>query len=79
MTKAEKEALKVATARIRSLASMENACFDISETKDKEIKDEVRPYMSWFDSVATFVDALVDAKDADEVQFAISQIHRYCN
>ena len=58
---------------------MENACFDISETKDKEIKDEVRPYMSWFDSVATFVDALVDAKDADEVQFAISQIHRYCN
>lgn len=78
MNKTEKEALKVAAARIRDLASMENADFGISAEHDKTIKDGVRPYMMWFEIVASHIEALATAEDKYDVRQALDDIFRYC-
>lgn len=79
MNKTEKEALKVTAARIRHLASMETADFGRSAEYDKTIKDGVRPYMMWFECVASHIEALADAENNYDTQNALRDIFRYCN
>lgn len=79
MNKTEKEALKVAAAHIRHLASMETASFGRSKAEDKTIKDGVQPYMMWFECVASHIEALADAEDKYDTRNAIEDIFRYCN
>lgn len=79
MKKSEQEALKIAAARIRHLASMETAGFGKSKAEDTAIKDGVRPYMMWFECVASHIEALANAGDKYDTKNAIDDILRYCN
>ena len=45
--------------RIRELASLESARFSSDETKDKEIKDSIRCYMTWFSVVAQDIEKAI--------------------
>ena len=79
MTSKEKEAIKYATKRIKSLASLENAGFGFDKEKDAETKQTIRPYMMWFEIVANYLEALANAEDKYDTQFAIDTIFRYCD
>ena len=63
MTKLEKEVLQVLAKRIHSLASLENANFNMNEEKDKEIKKTIKPYMMWFESVAFDLEKVIELAD----------------
>lgn len=78
MNKTEKEALRIAAAHIRHLASMETASFGRSEVEDKIIKDGVQSYMMWFECVASHIETLADAEGKYATQNAINDIFRYC-
>ncbi len=74
MTKNERAAILAAAKRIQELASMENACFGMTEEKDKTIKDGVRPYMMWFDIVAMHLEDLAEAENKYELERAINDL-----
>ena len=63
MTNLEKEALLSCAKRINSLASLENAGFHFDKEKDKDIKRAIKPYMMWFESVATRIEKIVELSD----------------
>lgn len=79
MTTREKNALKQVAERISGLASMENASFSMSPEHDKVVKDGVRPYMTWFQCVASYLNALADANDNYDLENALNNIERYCD
>ena len=58
MTKQELTVLKNCSERIKELASLEHASFNIDKEKDKAVKDTIRPYMMWFELVAIYLDDL---------------------
>lgn len=60
MTKLEKEALLTLAKRLNSLASLENASFNINKEKDKQIKKIISPYMMWFESVVFDIEKIVE-------------------
>lgn len=63
MTNLEKEVLQVLAKRIHSLASLENASFNINKEKDEQIKNAISPYMMWFESVAFDLEKIVELAD----------------
>lgn len=63
MTNLEKEALQVLAKRIHSLASLENASFNINKEKDEQIKKAISPYMMWFESVAFDLEKIIELAD----------------
>lgn len=63
MTNLEKATLQTLAERIHSLASLENASFNMNEEKDKEIKKAIKPYMMWFESVAFDLEKIVELAD----------------
>lgn len=69
LTNEELTKLRMAADRIRELASLERASFSINEAKDKEIKNEIQPYMMWFKSLACSIDDLLDGKNPDYLYF----------
>ena len=80
MTNGEIIALETISTRIKELASLENAGFSFSKEEDAKIKDKIRPYMMWFDSVSYALDDLIKAvRDNDKYgkQNAIDYIARY--
>ena len=79
MTNGEKAAILQAVERINSLASLENAGFSFSKEEDAKIKEKIRPYMMWFESVAFMLEDLANAEDKYDRQTAIDKIHRYCH
>lgn len=63
MLKSEQYVLKCLSERIVSLASLENAGFTINNPeKDKEIKEAIKPYMTWFESCAFVLDDLATGR-----------------
>ena len=74
MTKAEKEAIIVAAERIKHLASLENARFDIDDKRDKFIKDEVSSYMVWFENVADCLEKLAHAENSFDKKAVIERM-----
>lgn len=80
MTNGEIMALEIVSARIKELASLENAGFSFSKEEDAKIKDKIRPYMTWFDGVSYALDNLIKAvnnNDKYAKQNAIDYIVRY--
>ena len=69
LTNEELTKLRMAADRIRELASLEKASFSISEAKDKEIKEAIKPYMMWFENLADNIDRLLDGKNPDYLYF----------
>ena len=63
MTKLEKEVLLTLANRIKSLASLENANFNINEEKDEQVKKIISPYMMWFEGVAFSIEKVVELAD----------------
>ena len=76
MTKSERAAILAAVKRINELASMENACFGMTEEKDKAIKNGVRPYMMWFEIVAMQLEDLAAAENKYQLENAIHELMR---
>lgn len=60
MTNTEKLALNTLAKRLEKLASLENAMFSMDKEKDALIKEEIKPYMMWFDIVATNIKEVVE-------------------
>ncbi len=60
MKKSEKQQIKAQIDRIRHLASLESASFSMEEEKDEEIKNTIKPYMSWFLIVARQLEELLN-------------------
>lgn len=77
MTKNERAAILAAANRIKDLASMENACFGLTQEKDKIIKDGVRPYMMWFEIVAMHLEDLATAESKYDLENAIHELIRH--
>ena len=65
MTKQEIRIIKKCADRINYLASLEHASFDINKEKDEKIKNEIRPYMLWFEIVSDTLDELLKAQDEE--------------
>lgn len=63
MTNLEKATLQTLADRIKSLASLENASFNMDEEKDKQIKKAISPYMMWFESVAYDIEKVLELAD----------------
>lgn len=63
MTKQEKVILQNYANRINQLASLERACFTANKEKDKEVKNTIKPYMTWFEIVAMDIQELIDLQD----------------
>lgn len=78
MTNGEKQALQYAAARIKSLASLENAGFDFGEDKDRYIKQKISPYMQWFELVADNLEQLAAAENGWEKKMIIERIINTC-
>ena len=78
MTNGEKQALQYAAARIKSLASLENAGFDFDEDKDRYIKQKISPYMQWFELVADNLEQLAAAENGWEKKMIIERIINTC-
>lgn len=60
MTNLEKEALLSCAKRLNKLASLENAGFHMNPEEDERIKRAIKPYMMWFESVATDIEKIVE-------------------
>ena len=78
MTNGEKQALQYAAARIKSLASLENAGFDFNKDKDQYIKQKISPYMQWFELVADNLEQLAAAENGWEKKMIIERIINTC-
>lgn len=78
MTNGEKQAILTAAQRINALASLENAGFDFDKSHNEYIKDKIRPYMSWFELVAEYLEELANAENGYEKKMVIEKIQRYC-
>lgn len=63
MTKLEKEVLQTLSNRIKQLASLERASFNMDKEKDEEIKRSIKPYMMWFESVAFDLEKVIELAD----------------
>ena len=74
MTNNERAAILAAAKRINELASMERACFGMTEEKDKAIKNGVRPYMMWFEIVAMHLEDLATAENKYDLEQAIHDL-----
>lgn len=55
--------LEMAVDRIRELASLEKAFFSINPEKDIAVKKEIRPYMMWFELVATGIEEILKGNE----------------
>lgn len=56
--------LRNAVARIKNLANLENASFvPFNEEEDKVIKEKIRPYMMWFECVASGIEDILNGKE----------------
>lgn len=78
MTNGEKQALQHAAARIKSLASLENAGFDFDKNRDRYIKEKISPYMQWFELVADNLEQLAAAENGYEKKMIIERIVNSC-
>ena len=76
MTNNERAAILAAAKRINELASLERACFGMTEEKDKAIKNGVRPYMMWFEIVAMQLEDLAAAENKYQLENAIHELMR---
>lgn len=65
MTKQEIRIIKKCADRIDYLASLKHACFNANKEKDEKIKNEIRPYMLWFEIVSDTLDELLKAQDEE--------------
>ena len=75
MTAGEKQAILAAANRIRELASLENAGFDLFHPgQDAYIKREIAPYMTWFECVAEGLEALANADNPYKRQSALKYL-----
>jgi hypothetical protein len=63
LTKEDVLKLRMACDRIRSLASLENAFFSMDSGEDAQVKDLIRPYMTWFECVAEGIGDILDGKE----------------
>lgn len=63
MTNLEIIAIKTIAERLLDLASLENACFDHNNEKDEYIKSKIRPYMSWFEGCAYYLEDIIDLSE----------------
>ena len=52
LSKDEIYKLKDIVSRLHELSSLERACFSSSKEKDEYIKEAIKPYMFWFESIA---------------------------
>ena len=65
MTKQEIRIIKKCADRINYLASLEHARFSANKEKDEKIKNEIRPYMLWFEIVSDTLDELLKAQNEE--------------
>lgn len=63
MTNQEKATLQSIKNRINRLASLEDSCFSMNKEKDKEIKDAIRPYMTWFELCALYIEDTIELSE----------------
>lgn len=63
MTNLEKSTLQTLSNRLKNLASLENASFNMNKEKDEEIKKAIKPYMMWFESVAYDLEKIIELAD----------------
>ena len=73
MTKGEKQAILSIAKRINELASLENARFDFRLENDEHIKKKIKPYMTWFELTAIYLEDIANAETTYEKHAAIKQ------
>lgn len=73
MTQNEKYAINIVIENVKKLASLGETC-----GLPQEVKDRIRPYMSWFESDMFYLSKLVEADGSYETKTAIKDIERYC-
>ena len=61
--------LRMACERIRGLASLGNASFSSNKEKDESIKNDIMPYMQWFNAISYSIEDVLNGKETEFYQF----------
>lgn len=69
MTVQERETLWCVAKAIQGFASMQHASFSCNEERDKDVKDSVRPYMTWAEIFANNIFDVI-GRDSENVEAA---------